>query len=294
MPISLDFKIVVSAENSPYIAWQTQLFCFSSLTRLGKHPTVVVHRSAAPLLRNFDIIKNWGCPLVEAPQFRHHPKGEYPPRNELGTLLTVACLPQFKEGHVLFCEPDMLFVNPPSYTGELCGERYTYLEYTEERVCRTARKLGVGDRIQELNESSRIGVPYLIPACELQRIARRWISVLDLFDELQWIDIMYAFGLALAVEGLRAKMTTVVADNRDPLKKLDRSIIHYCYGDWRWDKRSFRDGRNPLTSAPVPSRKGLSGTVLGEILNQVRQARAYSWFPQAFSRIWRLVAKTSK
>jgi len=291
--MGLDFQIVVSAENSPYIAWQTQLFCFSTLTRLGKHPTVVVHRSAAPLLPEFEIVRSWGCPVVEAPQFRNHPKGEYPPRNELGSLLTIACLPEFKQGHVLFCEPDMLFVKRPKYADELSAEHYAYLDYTQERVYDAARKLGVEDRVQELNETSLIGVPYLIRTCDLPRIACRWIEVLDSFDELQWIDIMYAFGLALAIEGLTARTTHLMAHNCDPLKRLDRSIVHYCYGDWRWDKRAFRDGRSPLISSPIPSRKGLSGTVLGEILNQIQEARAYSRFPGVFSRIWRLAAETS-
>ena len=291
--MAADYGIVVSAENSPYVAWQTQLFCFSALTRLSARPTVVVHRSAAPLLSEFEIVRSWGCPVVEAPQFRNHPLGEYPPRNELGTLLAIACLPQFKLGQILFCEPDMLFVRRPDYAGELCAEHYGYLDYTENRIRHAARKLGVEDLVEELNRTSPIGVPYLLPACELRRLAYRWIDALDSFEELRWIDIMYAFGLALAAEGLTATVTHFMVDNRDQLKKLDRSIVHYCYGDWRWDKKAFRDGRNPLTSVPLPSRKGLSGTVLGEILEQIQQAKAFSLFPRLFSRIWRLAAETS-
>lgn len=215
--MSLDFQIAVSAENNPYLAWQTQLFCFSALTRIGKHPTVVVHRSAAPLLPEFEIVRSWGCPVVEAFQFRNHPKGEYPPRNELGSLLTLAHLPQFRQGHVLFCEPDMLFVKRLEYTGELSGEHYAYLDYTRKRVCDVARKFGIEDRAQELNRTSAIGVPYVIPACYIGRIAHRWIEVLDSFDELHWIDIMFAFGLALAFEGLAPTTTRLMVDNYDPL-----------------------------------------------------------------------------
>lgn len=291
--MDLDFQVVVSAENTSYIAWQTQLFCFSALTKLGKAPVVVVHRSAARLLPEFEIVNNWGCRVVEAPQFRNHPCGEYLPRNELGTLLTIACLPDFKAGHILFCEPDMLFVNRPKYPAELCAEHYTYLDYTEKRVSDTARKLGLGDRIKGLNDIYHIGVPYLLPGSELPRLASRWIEVLDSFDELQWIDIMYAFGLTLAVERLTATVTHFVAHNYDPLKKLDRSIIHYCYGDWRWDKRAFKNGRNPLTSTPMPSRKGLSGSVLGEILAQIQQARAYHQLPAVLRHIWQIAAANS-
>ncbi len=285
-----DFKIAVSAENSSYVAWQTQLFCFSAITRLGLYPTVVVHRSAATLLPEFEIVRSWGCPVVEAPQFRNHPRREYAPRNELGSMLTIACLPEFKEGYVLFCEPDMLFVKRPQYSSELSAEHYTYLDYRERRICAAARKFGLEHNVQQLNETSAFGVPYLIPARELPRIAQRWIEVLDSFDELQWIDIMYAFGLALASEGLTARITHFMVQNNDPLRKLDRNIIHYCYGDWRWNKRAFTDGRSPLTSTPTPSRKGLSGTVLGEILNQIQQAKAYNRFPNFSSRFLRVVA----
>jgi hypothetical protein len=291
--MAVDFNVIVSSENSAYMAWQTQLFCFSALTRLGKHPTVVVHRAGTPLRPEFSTVSSWGCPVIEAPQFWHHPKGEYPPRNELGTLLTIASLPKFAEGHVLFCEADMLFVKRLVYSGELSGEHYSYMDYREKRVHAVARKFGIADRLDGLNETGTIGVPYLIPCQHIPRIARRWIDVLDSFDELQWIDIMYAFGLALAVEGLPAKSTQVMAHNYDPLSVLNRDLIHYCYGDWRWDKRAFREGHSPLGDAPIPSRKGLSGTVLGEIFNQIRQARAYSRCPWALKAVWRLAAAVS-
>lgn len=291
--MGVDFKVVVSSENSAYMAWQTQLFCFSSLTRLGKHPTVVVHRSTGPLRPEFITVQSWGCSLVEAPQFWKHPQGEYPPRNEPGSLLTIASLPQFSKGHILFCEPDMLFVKRLDYAGELSGEYYTYLDYREKRVQVVAEKFGMANRLEVLNQTSMIGVPYLIPCHILSRIARRWIEVLDSLEELQWIDIMYAFGLTLAIEGLRAKTTHIMVHNHYPMKTLDRSLIHYCYGDWRWNKRTFRDGYSPLWSAPLPSSKGLSGTVLGEILNQIRQARAYNRFPWALKTVWRLAASLS-
>jgi hypothetical protein len=286
--MGFDYRVVVSSENSPYMAWQTQLFCFSSITRLAKRPTVIVHRSAASLLPEFEIVRSWGCSIVEASQFCNHPKGEFAPRNELGSLLTLAWLPEFQQGQVLFCEPDMLFVSAPQYPSDLCAEHYTYLDYTEERIVSAARKLGFKDAVESLNASSPIGVPYLLPATELPRLALRWVDVLDSFDHLQWIDIMYAFGLAMAMEGLTATVTHTMADNKEPLEKLDRSIIHYCYGDWRWDKRAFRDGRSPLLSEPMPSRKGLSGTILGEILEQIEEARLFTKFPKLFSYIWRL------
>ncbi len=288
---AVDFQVVVSSENNSYMAWQTQLFCFSALTRLGKHATVVVHRNGGPLRPEFETVRSWGCRVIGAPRYSAHPRGAYPPRNEIGSLLTIAAHPDFRNGHVLFCEADMLFVKAPKYSGELSGEHYGYLDYGQTRVEAVARKFGVTASPEELNRAYGIGVPYLIPGPLLPRIADRWLEVLDSFEELDWIDVMYAFGLALSVESLPVGTTRLMADNRDPVKKLHGSVIHYCYGDARWGKRSFRNGDSPLSPlSPVPPTRGLSGTVLGDILHQIRQARAYSRFPRAFRAIWQLTA----
>lgn len=288
------FKIVVSSENSSYMAWQTQLFCFSALTRLGKRPTVVVHRTSGPLRPEFEIVRNWGCRVIDAPPYSTHPKGIYPPRNEPGSLLTLAAHPDFQVGHILFCEPDMLFVHRLACSGELSGEYYGYLDYNQPRVQAAARKFGITASAEELNRMSRVGVPYLIPGPLLPRIAQRWIEVLDAFEEPDWIDIMYAFGLALAVENLPIKTTHLMAVNHDPLRKLDRSVLHYCYGDDRWSKRAYLNGGSPLDARdPVPSLRGLSGTILGEILRQIRQARGCALLPPVLHRLWRFAAEIS-
>jgi hypothetical protein len=167
------------------------------------------------------------------------------------------------------------------------------MDYTQKRIRTVAQKFDVVDGLEHLNQTSKIGVPYLIPALHLARIAHRWIEVLDSFEELEWIDIMHAFGLALAVEGLAARTTRMMTNNYDPLKRLDRGLIHYCYGDWRWDKRAFTNGRSPLHTTPMPSTEGLAGTVLGEMLTQIRQARAYNRSPRLLGAIWRLAGAVS-
>lgn len=289
--MAADFKIVVSADNSSYLAWQTQLFCFSALTRFGKHPVVVVHRTGGPLRREFEVVRGWGCKILDAPPYGEHPVGRYPARNELGSLLTIAAHPDFETGDVLFCEPDMLFVRRPRYPGGLCGQYYRYLDYAQPRIGRLAGKFGVAERVAARRADLMIGVPYLIPGSLLPRLARRWIEVLDAFDDLTWIDIMYAFGLALAVEDLPVTTTRLMAHNLEALDAADCSIIHYCYGDRRWDKRLFRDGRSPLDPAEaVPPVQGLSGSILGEIYKQIRQARACAVFPPV-ANLWRLAAK---
>jgi len=94
---------------------------------------------------------------------------------------------------------------------------------------------------------------------------------------------MYAFGLALAAENLTPATTHHMADNKDPLSPLRRSIIHYCYGDERWNKRAYQAGESPFDHPPVSLPNQLSGTVLGEILHQIRQASACVRFPRLFN-----------
>ncbi len=290
-----NFRIVVSSENSSYIAWQTQLFCFSALTRLGKRPTVIVHRTSGPLRPEFQIMRSWGCRVIDAPGYAIHPKGPYPPRNELGSLLTIASHPDFKAGHILFCEPDMLFVKRPQYSGELAGEYYAYLDYNQERVRTAAQKFDLGGKLNDLNRTSKIGVPYLIPAAILPRLAQRWMDILDAFEELDWIDIMYAFGIALAYEGLDAQITHMIDHNHDPLKPSAGSMIHYCYENSHWDKHWFQTGQSPLEPlTPMPSRKGLAGTINGEILKQLQEARKFNRLPRLSNQLWHLFGQISE
>src|ERR1041384_6160307 len=84
-------RIVVSCENKPSFAWQTQLLCYSALTRLQQHPIIIVHQTADPLLIEFEILREIGFQVIQVPSFASTASGQrYPPRNMAGTLLTVA------------------------------------------------------------------------------------------------------------------------------------------------------------------------------------------------------------
>lgn len=290
--MAIDFTVVVSSENSSYLAWQTLLFCFSAVTRLGKMPVVVVHHTPGPMRPEFILLREWGCRVIEAPSYLSHPLRQYPPRNELGSLLTIAEHPDFTNGHLLFCEPDMLFAEPTLiYNDELSAEHYSYLHYEQNRIRSVAKRFGVARQVEERSIDLMIGVPYLIPCSLLSRIAQRWIDVLDAFTELEWIDIMYAFGITLAVEDLPVSTTRFMTDNLHQLDPLNRKIIHYCYGDELWNKRWFREGESPLDlSKRTPHLKGISGTIIAEIFSQIRQARVCTSFP-LLSRVWSRTVK---
>lgn len=268
------YQVVVSSENSLYLAWQTQLFCFSAWSALGQWPVVIVHGRDQPLRPEFANLGELGCQVVWVRSYADLPgRCVYPPRNELGSLLEAASISDFEPRHILFCEPDMLFVRRLEYSGAVAAEFYVYLHYEETRVAHAAQKLGVGKLIGYLNEYRRIGVPYLIPVPLVKQLALRWFEVLDAFEELKWIDIMYAFGIAAAVENLKIEITHAMTDNYRPAKPL-RGLIHYCFGDPTWDKRYFKS-YSPFELPDDCLQAGYPGSVLGEIMRQIRLAKQF-------------------
>lgn len=273
--MSVCFEIVVSSENTPYLAWQTQLFCYSALSRLQKYPTVIVHGTADPLRHEFRALSTCGFRVERAPSFSAHPRAFYPARNEVGSLWFLANTLPWDSPYLLFCEPDMLFTSSPTYHGELAAEHYSYLDYSQPRIMSVARKFNVGHEIHRANKTKKVGVPYLLPGRCLGRVANRWLEVLDTFDDVTWIDIMYAFGICLMVERLEVAQTELVQDNHLPLAPLSASIIHYCYGDFIWDKRRFMGSQSPLDASSRCRVFGGPGTVLRELVTQINEAKTF-------------------
>jgi hypothetical protein len=170
------------------------------MTRLNITPTIVVHksRSTETLDSRFWDLNKRGCKIVQAPSFRRHPLGDYPCRNEVGSLIEFAKSELSQQRPILFCEADMIFVRPIHYSGQLAGEYYGYLNYDNPRILRAANKCGISWTPATMNKYLSIGVPYFFPSGLVGVLGGLWLNALDSFDELQWIDLMYAFGLAVA------------------------------------------------------------------------------------------------
>lgn len=209
-----------------------------------------------------------GVDIIEAPSFRLHPLGDFPPRNELGSLLMLAGILGKDTDSVLFCEADMLFVRTPNYKRCLSGEFYGYLDYRANRISEVVRRFKTPGGVDLLNAAYPIGVPYLLPAVHLEPIASRWIEVLDSFEQLEWIDIMYAFGIALASLSMWVDVTQEVDTNFDPDRPATKSVIHYCYGDTRWNKRDYID-TDPIMAPREQRCRAKEGTVLAQILQRI-------------------------
>jgi hypothetical protein len=267
------YRIVVSAENSPYLAWQAKLFHFSCVSRLNRSPIVIVHDRGSKWRHDFRELSDAGAIVSRAPSYRITSNGDdYPPRNTAGTLLRAAHLCSAKDEFIVLCDPDMIFVRQPDFSRNLSGEYYGYLNYDRKPVRRAARKIGIRlETLDRQKEELCCGVPYVIPVAAAKQLADAWLQAIDAFSPRHWDDQMHAFGLAVVKLGLRVTLTHVMNHNHWPDAMLDRDVIHYCYGDRTWNKRSFSTTRQ-ARKVWSPAAATQQGTILAELFSQITEA----------------------
>lgn len=269
-------RIIVSAENNEYMAWQCQLFYFSCVSRLNHTPIIIVHQSGEEWAPGFIRIAKAGGIVRSAPSYRINAMGvSYPPRNTAGTLLHALDMNFWKDDFFVLCDPDMLFMRKPRLPKTLAAERYSYLDYGKRDVQAAVRNFSLDPSLVLRHEQKiRCGVPYVIPVREAERLARAWLDAIDAFEASVWEGVMYAFGLAVLKLGLDITLMQTTDTNFWPRGKLKRAILHYCYGDRTWSKRRFwtkdkaQEVWKAYGSAPL-------GTPLGELLHQIKEARDF-------------------
>lgn len=281
-------RIVVSSENNPYMAWQTKLFYYSCVSRLQQQPLVILHESGPEICAEFyDIVRAGGVVRV-VPNYKRSRAGDtYPPRNSAGTLLHAARMSQDDYDFIVLCDPDMIFVRETAFAPQLSGGHYPYLDYSSEEVQSAARRLGIQPQLIEAHgDELKCGVPYVIPAADAYGLAKAWLEAVDLFTSRGWTDIMYAFGLAAVQAGMRVSLMSGVDFNCYPESSLTGFVIHYCYGNQTWDKRHYVSAEQAV-KVWEPTMEGAEGTVLKEIISQLREAKEFyrdQLFDQAGTR----------
>jgi hypothetical protein len=271
-------RIVVSVENTPYLAWQSKLFHFSCVTRLGLQPVFIVHETGRPWHPDFIDLVRAGAIVRKAPSYIT--ENGLPTRNSAGTLLHAAPLCN-ADDFIVLCDPDMIFARRPEFSWKLSGNYYSYLDYEQPHIHAVAEKLGIpSGALRERQNELCGGVPYVIPANEATRLAEAWLNAFDHFSsrgrdwDHAWLDIMYAFGLAVTKLALTLTLTDIVSTNYTPGEMLDHEVIHYCYGDTQWDKRrylSYDDAQKVWDPPFQPA----EGTVARELFAQIRQACSF-------------------
>lgn len=265
-------QIVVSAENNAYTGWQCKLFYFSCVTRLQRQPIIIVHDSGGEWHPDFHELAGAGCVLHRAPNYRHCGKGDdYAPRNTAGSLIHAAKLCAENEFMVL-CDPDLIFTGAMQFPEVLSGDFVSYVNYDKDFIPAARNSVGIKRDLTPVErETLRCGVPYVIPTAQASQIGSAWLAAVDAFSPRRWEDIMYAFGLAVMQLGLKVNLTHFATHNYWPDEKLDAPVIHYCYGDEGWTKRNyFRDEQ--VRNLWTPSADAAEGSILGELLKQIREA----------------------
>ena len=269
-------QIVVSAENNPYIAWQCKLFYFSCVTRMNHQPVVIVHDAGEGWHPDFYELAKAGCAIYSAPNYRYDRDGnDYACRNHPGSLLRAAEIFRGQDVSIVLCDPDMVFVRCVEFPQTLAGEFSSFMDYDRDFIDDVLPKLGVTrETLDNQKDSLCVSVPYVIPPHIAHQLGQFWLSAIELFSPRRWEDVMYAFGLSAMKFGLPVEVTHLVDHNYWPEEKRQAPIIHYAYGDERWNKRDYstnetnREVWNPPDSYPPE-------TILGELANQIRQAREF-------------------
>ncbi len=271
-------RFVVSVENKPDHAWQAKLFHFSCVTRLDHLPIFIVHENGQPWHPDFSDLVRAGAIVRKAPSYIT--QSLVPTRNCAGTLLHAAPLCNADE-FIVLCDPDMIFFRKPEFSLEFSGNYYSYLDYEQPHIQAAARKLGIRRKALRMQQDQlRCGVPYVIPAGKAMCLAAAWLNAFDAFsasdrdwDDI-WLDIMYAFGLAVMKLGWMLTLTDLVKMDHPPGAILDHEIIHYCYGDAKWDKRWYLS-QEDAEKVWDPPFEPAEGTVLQELFSQIRQAQGF-------------------
>lgn len=273
-------RIFVSAENNAYCGWQCKLFYVSAITHLNHRPTFIVHDSGEEWHRDFQDLENAGATVRAAPSYARSVTDTYKPRNTAGSLLHAAEICNEDEWIVL-CDPDMIFTGDPELPNTLSVNFYSYMNYDRPEVLTAMRKLNIPQtQLESQKEDLRGGVPYVIPASIARDLGKLWLDAVDAFPPRDWIDIMHAFGLATTMLGLKVTRTDVADSNFRQSDQMQRKMIHYCYGDRIWNKRNFFDDDYESEKLWAPSIPAEEGTILKEILDQLREAKRFYQEPR--------------
>ncbi|MGH7509247.1 MAG: hypothetical protein ACREMZ_07225 [Gemmatimonadales bacterium] len=270
------FQVVVSAEASPYMAWQAKLAHYSCVTRLDHAPLVVVHHRDSRQLQDFNDIAAAGGWVLRVPSYRITNRGfDYVPRNCAGTLLEAARVVDPRIEWLILCDPDVVFARRPRFGRTLAAAQCGYLDYSEPPVREAMRRLGLApDAISPSDIELCCGIPYVIPRMLAEPLARSWLEAVDAFVPPRWEDLMYAFGIAVRMLDLRLRRTRMADTNYVPDAPVRAPVLHYCYDTQLWTKRRFGSSRAARRVwMPPPGAK--PGTVLAEIFDQLREAHRF-------------------
>lgn len=259
------------------MAWQCKLFHYSCVAHLGLIPVFIVHELDRRWHRHFRDIVAAGGIVRAASSYRRTTNGyDYSPRNTAGTLLQAALIGYPDNDFIVLCDADMIFLRKIRFPQNLAAEGCTNLNYKDKRVRAAAARFGIDpDTLGNGSHKVECAVPHVVPVRYAANLAERWLEAIDAFRPGVWQTSMYAFGFAVLKLKLELSLTRLVALNDEPDERVGRaSIIHYAYGNERWNKRDYWYARD-AAKVWKPTLDAPRGTILAEIISQIRQANDF-------------------
>lgn len=277
-------RIVVSAENTPYMEWQCKLFYFSCVTRLKRQPLIIVHNSGQDWCPGFYDIVRAGGAVYSAPNYRIAGSGDdYAVRNHPGSLIEAAQLLGDQHAFIVLCDPDLIFTRAVDFPESLAGEFSAFMDYDSDFVSEPLRVLGISkETLNPQKDSLRCSVPYVVPAGRATELGTTWLQAIDAFRPRRWEDVMYAFGLTVVKLGMKLTITRMADTNYWPDQPVRAPVIHYAYGDDCWTKRNYYTEAEAVTVWDA-DQDTIPGSILDEILTQIREARDFYRDPYALA-----------
>jgi hypothetical protein len=281
------FEIVVSAENNAYTAWQSLVFRHSLRVHTGIEPIVVVHGALdAPLVEPYERLRADGGRVQPAANGRLHCGCDYPPRNSPLSLLWANA----EADYFVLCDPDMVVTNPwPLSRHALAGDQISFdsVSYLDPSADYPALAVACAQRGLDPARLAQAGggVPHIVPAGARLSLARRWLDCLDAFfpesgapsafrdGDSAWRSLASMWALVMAVTEL--ELTTVItrfcATNHNghfPWPEPDKPnapLIHYCYGDREFNKRSLAGLGAGLRAPATPTPGSVNARIVDHI-----------------------------
>ncbi|MEP6922384.1 MAG: hypothetical protein ABI967_14765 [bacterium] len=277
-------RIVVSAENTPYMEWQCKLFYFSCVTRLKRRPLIIVHSSGQDWCPGFYDIVRAGGAVYSAPNYRIAESGEdYAARNHPGTLIEASRLLGDQHVFIVLCDPDLIFTRAVEFPESPAGEYSAFMDYDSDFVTDPLRRLGISkETLDRQKDFLSCSVPYVVPAGRATELGTTWLHAIDAFLPRRWEDVMYAFGLAVVKLGLKLTITQMADTNYWPDQPVSAPVIHYAYGDDCWTKRNYYS-EEEAGAVWDADQDAVPGSILNEILNQIREAGDFYRDPYALA-----------
>ncbi|MFO0945419.1 MAG: hypothetical protein U1D30_05655 [Planctomycetota bacterium] len=269
-------RIVVSAQNSSYMAWQCKLLHYSSMSRLGQAPCFVLHDDNAELHPYFHQLVEDGAQVLVRPDYSRTWRGErYAPRNFPATVLAAAETAAEQCEAFVFCDPDMIFVQPPDFPLVMSADKCGFLDFDLPYVRVVIERLRLSKKlIAENRVNYNVAAPYVVPSSHAYSLARQWMVATDAFATPRWEDMMYGFGLSNAWHNVPVTCNEFANVNHEPLAPQTRPMLHYAYDSPVFSKRNYyREEDLPKLWDLKP--EGNEGSVTHALFTQIAEARAY-------------------